>query len=96
MRLPLAVVTRLAVHNLLADHHMAISVPDGSERGAPADAADVPDLLACIFAAQQRRVDKYREFRRCVVPVAACDGLWSAEALSHRLSAPPCRVTALA
>jgi hypothetical protein len=71
MRLPLAVVTRLAVHNLLAEHGFTMSVPDGSEHGAPADTADVPDLLSCIFAAQQRRVDKYHEFRRCVVERAS-------------------------
>jgi hypothetical protein len=65
MRLPLLVVSRLAAHNLLATHGMTVSVPEGSECGAEADAADVPDLLSCLFAAQQRRVDKFHEFRRC-------------------------------
>ena len=64
MRLPLLVVSRLAAHNLLATHAMTVPVPEGSEAGPPADPADVPDLLACLFAAQQRRVDKFREFRR--------------------------------
>lgn len=65
MRLPLLVVCKLSAHNLLATHAMAVSVPDRSELGAAADPADVPDLIACLLAAQQRRVDKFREFRRC-------------------------------
>ena len=67
MRLPLLTVSRLAAHNLLATHGMTVSVPECSERGDPADAADVPDLLAVLFAAQQRRVDKFREFRECAL-----------------------------
>ena len=71
MRLPLLVVSRLAAYNQLATHGMTVSVPDAGTSGAPADAADVPDLLACVVAAQQRRVDKFREFRRCA-PAGSC------------------------
>jgi hypothetical protein len=74
MRLPLLVVSRLAAHNLLATHGMTVSVPEGSERGAEADAADVPDLLSCLFAAQQRRVDKFHEFRRCALLLSRARG----------------------
>ena len=68
MRLPLLVVSRLAAHNQLATHGMTVPVPEGSEAGPSADPADVPDLLSCLFAAQQRRVDKFRDFRRCAKP----------------------------
>jgi hypothetical protein len=73
MRLPLLVVSRLAAHNLLATHGMTVPVLEGSEAGTPADAADVPDLLTCLFAAQQRRVDKFRDFRRCEVVAVVSD-----------------------
>ena len=62
MRLPLAVVTRLAVHNFLAQFKMSVPVPDGSVGAAAA--GDVGELLGAVLDAQGRRVAQFLEFRR--------------------------------
>ena len=71
MRLPLVVVTRVAVHNLLMEHGLRVAVPTGSERGDPsAQPGDVPALLKRVLEAHQRRVEQYCSFQRCVRGVA--------------------------
>lgn len=64
MRLPLVVVTRLAVHNLLMEHGLKVAVTTGLEKGTTS-AADVPALVSRILDAHQRRVEQYAQFRRC-------------------------------
>jgi hypothetical protein len=88
MRLPLFVVTRLAVHNFLHNTGMsaAIRVPDGSE-AAPADAGDVGHLLSCILAAQERRARMFCEFRRGFEALLADGDLSAYNALCVRVGA---------
>lgn len=72
MRLPLIVVTRAAVHNLLMEHGLRVAVPTGCEAGDPTvQPGDVPALLKRILEAHQRRVEQYYSFQRCVRGVAA-------------------------
>jgi len=84
MRLPLAVVTRLAVHNFLMEHGMKVSVPSGTEEGrTPAVPADVPTLLTRILDAHQRRVEQFAQFRR---RVAVSRALFRRANCSHALT----------
>ena len=62
MRVPLLVFSRLAALNQLAAQGFRIMSEHCGEV-APATAEDVADLLACLLAAQQRRVESFRAFR---------------------------------
>lgn len=62
MKVPLLVFCRLAALNQLAAQGFRVMTEHCGEV-APATAEDVADLLTCLLAAQQRRVDSFRAFR---------------------------------
>ena len=64
-----------------------MALPDSAERGLPADASDVPDLLACVLAAQQRRAEQFGAFRRGFDSLLASNDLGAYNVLCSRVAA---------